>query len=165
MFVNSMSDLFHEQIPDDFISQVFAVMNDLPQHTFQILTKRPERAAQWEGPWTENIWQGTSIEDRKSLHRIDTLRTCPAKTRFLSIEPLLESLGVLDLTGIQWVIVGGESGANFRPMPHAWAREIRDQCVTQGIAFFFKQSAAFKTECGTLLEEADGSTSLWQQYP
>jgi protein gp37 len=165
VFVNSMSDLFHEHIPNSFIAQVFDVMTDLPQHTFQVLTKRPERAATWSGPWTDNIWMGTSVEDRRVIHRIDTLRQCQAHIRFLSIEPLLGPIGAIDLTGIQWVIVGGESGPNHRPMDHAWAREIRDQCAAQGIAFFFKQSAAPRSEMGTVLLEEDGSATQWHQYP
>lgn len=165
IFVNSMSDMFHPLIPDDYLYQMWHVMLDLPQHTFQILTKRPERAAQWHGPWPPHIWQGTSVENRKALPRIDILRRCGAAVRFLSIEPLLEDLGDLDLTGIHWVIVGGESGPNYRPMDHAWARRIRDQCVAQGVAFFFKQSAARLTERGTQLIEEDGSFTVWQQYP
>ena len=165
VFVNSMSDLYHPQIPDDYLSKVFAVMNDLPQHVFQILTKRPRRAARWAGEWTENIWQGTSVENKKTLFRIDQIRECAAKVRFLSLEPLLEPLGELHLDGIDWVIVGGESGKGFRPMDHSWAREIRDQCVEQGVAFFFKQSAAYRTETGTELEELDGTKTTWQQYP
>jgi len=165
VFVNSMSDLFHEQIPDDYIAQVFAVMADLPQHTFQVLTKRPERAAEWAGPWPANIWMGTSVEDARVAHRIDTLRRCKAQTRFLSCEPLIGPLGPVDLTGIHWIIVGGESGPGFRPMDHAWARDIRDQCVDAGTAFFMKQSAAFRTETGTSLLEEDGSRWNWYQYP
>ena len=170
VFVNSMSDLYHPQVPDNYLAEVFEVMNDCPQHVFQILTKRPRRAAKWVGPWTENIWMGTSIEDRKRLYRIDQLRECPAQTRFLSLEPLLENLGEINLTGIHWVIVGGESGTpesspNFRGMDHAWARDIRDQCVEKGVAFFFKQSAAYRTEMGTELIEADGTRTEWQQFP
>lgn len=165
VFVNSMSDLFHPEIPDSFLSQVFEVMNDLPQHTFQVLTKRPERAVTWNGPWDTNIWQGTSIENRKTLFRIDQLRQCQAQVRFLSIEPLLEDLGEINLNGIHWVIVGGESGPDYRPMDHAWGRDIRDQCVDADVPFFFKQSSAFRTEIGTLLEEVDGSKTLYQQYP
>lgn len=165
IFVNSMSDLYHKEIPDDFIAQVFAVMNDCEQHVFQILTKRPRRAAKYPGPWGPNIWQGVSIESQKYLYRIDQLRDCPAKVRFLSLEPLLEPLGELNLAGIHWVIVGGESGPNFRPMEHEWAREIRDHCVDAGVPFFFKQSAAYKNETGTELEEADGTKTTWQQFP
>ena len=165
VFVNSMSDLFHPQIPDDYIAKVFDVMCDLPQHVFQVLTKRPRRAARWSGEWNPNIWQGTSVENKKTLFRIDQLRECQAKTLFLSLEPLLEPLGELNLENIHWVIVGGESGKGYRPMDHAWARDIRDQCVDKGVAFFFKQSAAYRTEMGTELIEADGSKTTWQQYP
>ena len=165
VFVNSMSDLWHPQVPDDYLAKIFAVIYDLPQHVFQVLTKRPRRAARWQGQWTENIWMGTSVENKKTLFRIDQLRECSAKVRFLSLEPLLEDLGEIDLTGIHWVIVGGESGSGYREMDHAWARAIRDQCQEKGVAFFFKQSAAYRTEMGTALEELDGTTSVWQQYP
>ena len=165
VFVNSMSDIFHPQIPDDYIAEVFKVMNDLPQHVFQILTKRPRRAAKWTDGWGDNVWMGTSVENRKTLFRIDQLRQCKAKTLFLSIEPLLEHLGELDLTHINWVIVGGESGKGYRPMDHAWARDIRDQCTEKDVAFFFKQSAAYRTEMGTELQESDGSKTVWQQFP
>jgi protein gp37 len=165
VFVNSMSDLFHPLIPDDFVRQVFDVMIDTPQHTYQILTKRPERAALWPGPWADNIWMGTSVEDSRVANRIDALLQCPAVVRFLSCEPLIGPLPELYLSGIDWVIVGGESGPGFRQMPHEWAREIRDQCVAQHIAFFFKQSAAYRTEIGTALEEVDGSKHVWHQFP
>jgi protein gp37 len=167
VFVNSMSDLFHELIPDDFVAQVFAVMNECEQHTFQILTKRPERAAVWPGPWTRNIWMGTSVEDQRAAdQRIPLLTQCGAGTRFLSCEPLLAPVNLAPwLSELDWVIVGGESGPGFRPMDHAWARSIRDQCVAAGVAFFFKQSAAFQTERGTALDELDGSRMTWQQYP
>ena len=170
IFVNSMSDLWHPEIPDTFIAEVFKVMHECPQHVFQILTKRPRRAAKYPGPWTENIWQGVSIETPKYLYRIDQLRECPAKVRFLSLEPLLAPLGELDLSGIHWVIVGGESGTpetspDFRGMDHGWAREVRDQCVEKGIPFFFKQSAAYKNETGTELVEADGTKTTWHQFP
>lgn len=165
VFVNSMSDCYHPLVPDAYLTQIFAVMNDLPQHTFQILTKRPERAAAWRGPWAPHIWQGTSVENRKAKTRIGLLRQCQAHVRFLSCEPLLEDLGDLDLSGIHWVIVGGESGRDYRPMDHAWARKVRDQCVEQGVAFFFKQSAAYRTEIGTELIEEDGTHTVWNQYP
>lgn len=165
VFVNSMSDLFHEQIPDDYIAQVFAVMNDLPQHTFQILTKRPERAAKWKGPWSPNIWQGVSIEDNKTLNRLDILRQCKARTRFISFEPLIEDIGKPDLSGFQWAIVGGESGPGHRPMPHAWARNIRDACTAQNVAYFFKQSSAYTTERGVSLRHEDGKFYEWHQFP
>lgn len=131
----------------------------------QILTKRPRRAAKYPGPWSDNIWQGVSVENRKTLFRIDQLRECPAKVRFLSLEPLLEPLGELNLENIHWVIVGGESGPGFRPMEHGWAREIRDQCVDADVPFFFKQSAAFKNETGTELVEADGTKTTWHEFP
>ncbi len=170
VFVNSMSDLFHDQIPDAFIARVFTVMNDLPQHTFQILTKRPERAATWRGPWGPNIWMGTSVENRKATSRIDLLRQCAAQVRFLSCEPLLEDLGDVDLTDIHWVIAGGESGPHMpqhpeRWMDHAWARSLRDQCVAQDVAYFFKQSSGLRTEMGITLQEVDGTAVLWREYP
>ena len=165
IFVNSMSDMWHPRIPENYREQIFDVMRDLPQHTFQILTKRPRAATRYTGEWTDNIWQGTSVENKGTLHRIDSLRDCGAKLLFLSIEPLLEDLGLLNLESIHWVIVGGESGPNHRPMPHSWVRSIRDQCVEQGIPFFFKQSAAYKSETGKLLEEIDGTQTQWQQMP
>lgn len=172
VFVNSMSDCFHELVPDDFLAEMFAVMNALPQHTFQILTKRPERMAAWRGPWTSNIWVGTSIENRRALARIDALRQCPAHIRFLSCEPLLEDLGEIHLAGVQWVIAGGESGKHIpsrpdRQMQHAWARNIRNQCVAANppIAFYFKQSSGIRSEMGTELEEEDGSHTIWRQFP
>ena len=165
VFVNSMSDLFHPKIPVEYREQIFDVMRDCPQHIFQVLTKRPRGAARYAGEWTQNIWQGTSVENRATLHRINSLRECGAKVRFLSLEPLLEDLGELNLDGIHWVIVGGESGKGFRPMPHEWARSLRDQCVEKGVPFFFKQSAAYRTEMGTELEEVDGTAIKWQQFP
>lgn len=160
VFVNSMSDLFHPMVPDTFIAEVFAVMNDCPQHTFQILTKRPERAATWPGPWTENIWMGTSVEDERVIGRIDLLRQCSAQTRFISFEPLIGAIETLDLHDIHWAIVGGESGPGYRPMELGWARDIRDACIGQNVAFFFKQHAGFRTE---LEMELDGER--WEQYP
>lgn len=165
IFVNSMSDLFHEQIPDDYIRQVFDIMNRCPQHIFQILTKRPERAAIWQYGWQPNIWMGTSVEDMRVTHRIDALRLCPAHIKFISAEPLIAPLYNLNLSGIDWLIVGGESGQDFRPMPHAWGRLLRDQCHDYQTAFFFKQSAAARTEFGTSLKHEDGTFWLWQQFP
>jgi protein gp37 len=168
VFVNSMSDLFHPQIPDDYIAGVFAVMNDLPEHIFQLLTKRPERAAAWPGPWKPHIWMGTSVEDRHSLYRLQTLRHCPASVRFISFEPLLEPIAddaAFDLTGYQWAIVGGESGPGFRPMPHRWACAIKDQCIASEVAFFFKQSAAYRNEKGVGLQDHDGAFYIWHQFP
>lgn len=172
VFVNSMSDLFHELIPDAFIAQVFAVMNDLPQHTFQVLTKRPERAAEWAGPWTPNIWMGTSVEDARVTHRIDFLRRCKAETRFLSCEPLIGPIGPVDLSGIHWVICGGESGWHMskpenkhRWMQQEWARELRDLCVEQNVAYFYKQDSGPRTELRPWLVEEDGLRWEWHQYP
>jgi protein gp37 len=165
IFVNSMSDMWHDQVPDSFIRNIFRVMNDTPRHTYQILTKRPERAANWPGPWPPNIWMGTSVEDERAMHRIAAIRCCKAQTRFISAEPLLGPLPALDLAGIHWVIVGGESGPGFRAMDMAWARDIRDACVTQGVAYFFKQDSARWTEVGPYLVETDGSCWRWHQYP
>lgn len=172
IFVNSMSDLFHPLVPDDYIAEVFEIMNSLPQHTFQVLTKRPERAARWAGPWGANIWMGTSVEDASVEGRIDALRECGAQTRFISAEPLIGPWERFDLRGIHWVIVGGESGFHMnRPegrgrwMEHEWARQIRDACTAQDVAYFFKQSSGYKTELGTALEEYDGSAWEWHQYP
>lgn len=141
IFVNSMSDLFHEAVPEDFIRQVFDVMARADWHVFQILTKRSERLAALAPrlPWSPNIWQGVSVESVRYTTRIDHLRTVPAAVRFLSIEPLLGPIPDLPLDDIDWVIVGGESGPGRRPMVAAWAREIRDQCLRAGVPFFFKQ--------------------------
>lgn len=165
IFVNSMSDLFHELIPDDYRRRIFQVMADCPQHIFQVLTKRPARAAHWSGPWPENVWMGTSVENTRTLSRLDALRDCPAHVRFISFEPLLEDVGTLDLSGYDWAIVGGESGSGFRPMPHSWARNVRDACQDQKVAFFFKQSSAYKTEMGTSLLHEDDTFWTWQQFP
>jgi protein gp37 len=165
IFVNSMSDLFHKQIPDDYIRQVFDIMNRCPQHIFQILTKRPERAAMWQYGWQPNIWMGTSVEDMRVAYRIDALRLCPAQVKFISAEPLIAPLYNLNLSGINWLIVGGESGQQFRPMPHAWGRLLRDQCHDYQTAFFFKQSSAIRTEFGTSLKHEDGTFWQWQQFP
>lgn len=146
VFVNSMSDLFHEDVPIDYLVDVADVMMRADWHTFQVLTKRATRCADMlSGPLSfaasaSHIWWGVSVEDRKyGLPRIDELRRAPAGTRFLSIEPLLEDLGRVDLEGISWVIVGGESGPGARPMSASWVRSIRDQCREAGVAFFFKQ--------------------------
>jgi len=141
VFVDSMSDLWHESIPFDFISKVYTVMNDCPAHVFQVLTKRPHLAAKSAGQltWTPNIWMGTSVENNSVRDRIAALRSVPAAIRFLSIEPLLGRIPNLPLKGIHWVIVGGESGPGARPMDPAWVREIRDRCVERNVPFFFKQ--------------------------
>jgi len=141
IFVNSMSDLFHERVPDDFIARVFDTMIACPQHTFQVLTKRSDRLRELGAtlPWPDNVWMGVSIEDRRVIHRIRDLQQVPAKVRFLSCEPLIGPLARLPLRGIHWVIVGGESGPGARPMEPEWVESIRDQCDERGVRFFFKQ--------------------------
>jgi len=141
IFINSMSDLFHERVPDDFIRRVFDTMVACPQHTFQVLTKRSERLRVLGRrlPWPANVWMGVSIEDDRVMHRVDDLRMVPAAVRFLSCEPLIGPLDDLSLEGISWVIVGGESGPGARRMAKAWADSIRRQCKTARVPFFFKQ--------------------------
>jgi protein gp37 len=163
IFVNSMSDLFHKDVPLDFIKRCFGVMEKASQHTFQVLTKRPERVAEhWsELPWPSNVWMGTSIESAEYLSRAIALRTVPARVRFLSVEPLIGPIPRLPLKGIHWVIVGGESGPGARPMNPDWVRSLRDQCVGKGVAFFFKQwGGTNKKRTGRAL---DGRT--WDEMP
>ena len=141
IFVNSMSDLFHEDVPVDFIQKVFAVMQKASWHTFQVLTKRSSRLLQLDDQidWPNNVWMGVSVENQNYIHRIDNLRKTHAWTKFLSLEPLLSPLPNLNLDGIHWVITGGESGPGARPMDPAWVLDIRDQCKNAGTPFFFKQ--------------------------
>jgi len=141
VFVNSMSDLFHKDIPLEFIQKVFKVMNDNPQHVFQVLTKRSERLLELHNDlkWTHNIWMGVSVENDKFRNRIDFLRKTKARVKFLSLEPLLGPLSTLDLTSIDWVIVGGESGHKPRPMKSEWVLDIQNQCENSEVPFFFKQ--------------------------
>ncbi len=141
IFVNSMSDLFHEEVSLEFIRSVFLTMNECPQHTFQILTKRSSRLLELSPylDWTENIWMGVSVEDKHVLQRVQDLKQTAARVRFLSCEPLLGPLSELQLDGIHWVIVGGESGPRSRPMEREWVLQIRDTCVQQNVPFFFKQ--------------------------
>ena len=141
VFVNSMSDLFHPEVPDEFIQKVFFVMNETPQHTYQVLTKRAERLSQIHDQlnWTANIWMGVSVEDERVTGRIDFLRATNAQTKFLSCEPLIGPLHYMNLEGIDWVIVGGESGRKARPMYESWVWDIKQQCDEQGSSFFFKQ--------------------------
>ncbi|MDB5202918.1 MAG: hypothetical protein JWQ27_2327 [Ferruginibacter sp.] len=141
VFVNSMSDLFHNDVPLDYIKKVFRVMNENPQHVFQVLTKRAERLFEIhkEVRWTHNIWMGVSVEDGRVAERIDFLRKTRAKVKFLSLEPLIGELKNLKLTKIDWVIVGGESGHTPRPMNPEWVLDIQDQCEKSKVAFFFKQ--------------------------
>lgn len=163
IFVNSMSDLFHKDVPLEFIRAVFRTMEQASQHTFQILTKRPERLLEIADqlPWPSNVWQGVSVEDERVIHRIDTLREIPAQVRFLSCEPLIGALNNMNLEGIHWVIAGGESGPGARPMKAEWARDIRDQCLEQEVAFFFKQwGGVQKHRTGRILDER-----TWDEYP
>ena len=155
VFVNSMSDLFHKDVPFEFIQRVFEVMTQASQHRFQVLTKRPERVAELSEhlSWPENVWMGTSVENSRYVDRIDSLRETGAKTKFLSLEPLLGPLIDLNLVEIDWVIVGGESGPGARPMDANWALDIRDQCQAANVAFFFKQwGGVNKKLTGRLLE-------------
>ena len=160
IFVNSMSDLFHPDIPDEYIAQVVRVMEVADWHTYQVLTKRADRLAALlnsklkQAASLEHIWWGVSVEDRKyGLPRIDHLRSTPAAMKFLSVEPLLEHLGAMNLQGINWVIVGGESGHGARPLDPDWVVDIRDQCQYAGVAFFFKQwGGVRKKAAGRLLE-------------
>ncbi len=163
IFVNSMSDLFHKDVPLEFIQRVFDVMRRAHWHQYQILTKRSERLLELndELVWLPNIWMGVSVENQKFTCRIDHLRQTHAQTKFLSLEPLLGPLPNLDLTGIDWAIVGGESGPGARPMKPEWATEIRDQCRTAQVPFFFKQwGGVQKKRAG---RELDGRT--WDEMP
>jgi len=163
IFVNSMSDLFHEDVPLDFIHQVFDVMRRASWHTFQVLTKRSERLLELDSKldWPDNVWMGVSIETESYTFRIDDLRRSGAQTKFLSLEPMLGALPNLDLREIDWVIVGGESGPGARPIKIEWVLDIRDQCQTAWIPFFFKQwGGVRKKKNGRLL---DGRT--WDELP
>jgi protein gp37 len=170
-FVNSMSDLFHEKIPDAYIEQVFEVIARTPHHTYQILTKRGARMARFfkMRPVPENAWLGVSVENRKhGVPRIDHLRRVPAKIRFLSVEPLLEDVGELDLKDIHWVIVGGESGPKARPMKEEWADGIRTQCEEQQVAFFFKQWGGWGADGKRRAKHANGrllNGRTWDEMP
>jgi protein gp37 len=158
-----MSDLFHADVPDEFINRVFAVMNRADWHEYQILTKRSERLLDVHRslPWASHIWMGVSVENSRFIHRIEHLRATNARVKFLSLEPLLGPLPALDLRGIHWVIVGGESGPGARPMQQSWVVDIRDQCRAAGTAFFFKQwGGIFKSRTG---RELEGRT--WDEMP
>ena len=163
VFVNSMSDLFHEKVPINFIRKVFTVMEKARWHTFQILTKRSSRLAALSDqlPWPPNVWMGVSIENNDSLYRIVDLRKCSATVKFLSLEPLLGPLPDLRLKGIDWVIVGGESGPGARPMNPPWVADIRDRCSAAGVPFFFKQWGGIrKKEAGRKLMAEPGMRCL-----
>lgn len=163
IFVNSMSDLFHEDVPDEYVLRVFDVMRRAPQHKFQLLTKRAERMAQLAASIRipDHVWMGVSVESAKYAERIDELRKVKAKVRFLSVEPLLGPIPRMNLRGIHWVIVGGESGPRARPMEAEWVRTIRDQCIASEVPFFFKQwGGVRKHTTGRML---DGRT--WDEMP
>lgn len=163
VFVNSMSDLFHEAVPVRFIERVFATMNQARWHCFQILTKRAERLKELARSldWPANIWMGVTVENTDCVKRIDALRAVPATVRFLSLEPLLSPLSGLDLDGIGWVIVGGESGPGARPMRPEWVTDIRNQCLDAQVPFFFKQwGGVRKKEAGRAL-----NGRVWEEMP
>ncbi len=163
IFVNSMSDLFHESVPEDYIAAIFAVMRRAHWHRFQVLTKRSERLVELSPglDWAPNVWMGVSVESARYRHRIDHLRRTGARIKFLSLEPLLGPLPRLDLAGIDWAIVGGESGPGARPMAHAWVADLRNQLRRARVPFFFKQwGGTNKKRAGRLL---DGVT--WDQLP
>lgn len=163
VFVNSMSDLFHEEVPLEFIQSVFDTMNDTPKHTYQILTKRAARLKELAPylSWGSNIWVGVSVENESVLDRIDFLRDVPAAVRFLSCEPLLGPLASMNLNGIHWVIVGGESGPHSRPIEEEWVWDIKENCERNNVPFFFKQwGGVQKHRTGRLLRE-----QLYEEYP
>jgi protein gp37 len=172
IFVNSMSDLFHEGVSDAFILEVWKVMRSTPHHHYQILTKRPERMGALirskVGDVLPNVWLGTSIEGRAVAWRVDHLRIVPASIRFISFEPLIDSVGVLDLSGIHWAIVGGESGKGARPIREEWVDEIYDLCARYGTAFFFKQWGAWGADNKRRSKKANGRVyrgQFWDQMP
>jgi len=164
IFVNSMSDLFHEQMPKDFLLECFDVMEQADWHIYQVLTKRPDKLLEFVedyGNIPNHIWLGTSVELSMYKTRMETLKRVPVDVRFISFEPLLGSLGELDLSGVSWAIAGGESGPNHRPIDPDWVREIREQCVEQHVAFFFKQWGGRLAKSGGRL--LDGKE--WNEYP
>lgn len=170
-FVNSMSDLFHEDIPNEFLDRVFAVIRQTPHHTYQILTKRADRLPQYfaHRSCPQNVWLGVSVEDRNyGIPRIADLRRIDARVRFLSVEPLLEDLGNIDLTGIHWVIVGGESGPKARPMREDWVTRVKEQTDAAGAAFFFKQWGGWGVDGVRRHKKANGRLfhgRTWDAYP
>lgn len=170
-FVNSMSDLFHEDIPDDYIQQVFDIISRAPQHTFQVLTKRAERMAEFFKHYQppRNAWIGVTVEDKRhGLPRIDLLRQVQACIRFISVEPLLEDLGKINFNGIQWVIVGGESGPQARQMKQEWVLNVKRHCEAQNVAFFFKQWGAWGVDGQKRAKKNNGRLLLgrtWDAVP
>ena len=168
IFVNSMSDLFHKRVPRDHIANVFDTMEEASWHTFQLLTKRSTLMCKFVNDRygagdaaPDHLWLGVSVEDRQALSRVRHLQETRATVRFLSIEPLIGPIGDMDLTGIHWVIAGGESGPRARPMSPEWLRDVRDQCVSAGVPFFFKQWGGYRPKSGG--REIDGRK--WDQYP
>ena len=170
-FVNSMSDLFHEQMPNDFLDKIFKIIEQTPQHIYQILTKREKRMAEYFADKVppKNVWLGVTVEDKKSgLPRIEKLRAIPATIKFLSMEPLLEDLGEVDLSGIDWVIVGGESGPKARPMKEEWVNNIKKQCEKYDVPFFFKQWGTWGADMVKRNKKKNGRMfqgKLWEEYP
>lgn len=170
-FVNSMSDLFHKQVQDEFLDRIFDVMRATPQHTYQVLTKRAERLPDYFASRScpDNVWLGVSVENKRhGVPRIDFLRQVPARIRFLSVEPLLEDLGALNLEGIHWVIVGGESGHGARPMRSEWAESVKRQCEAADVAFFFKQWGGWGADGVRRSKKANGRElggRTWNEYP
>jgi protein gp37 len=163
IFVNSMSDLFHEEVSVSFISKVFRTMENAPHHIFQILTKRSENLKELSKclPWPNNVWMGVTVENNRYLQRIDDLRNIPARIKFISFEPLLGPITNINLTNIDWVVVGGESGPEARPMSPSWVKYLRNQCLAANVPFFFKQWGGFnKKKAGRML---DGRT--WDEMP
>ncbi len=163
IFVNSMSDLFHEAIPEEFIHRTFEVMTKAHWHIFQILTKRAQRMAELAPrlPWPQNVWQGVSVENARYEWRIAYLQKVPSAIRFISVEPLIGPIPFLPLDAVHWVIVGGESGPNHRPIDPEWVRQIRDRCLTAGIPFFFKQWGGHTPKAGGRV--LDGK--IWEDMP
>ncbi|PHR70322.1 MAG: hypothetical protein COA67_08430 [Lutibacter sp.] len=169
-FVNSMSDLFHEEMPYEYLDKVFEVMKQTPRHEYQILTKREDILADYfkDKKAPKNVWLGVSVENKKTKNRIDVLRNIDATIRFLSLEPLLEDLGELDLSNIHWAIVGGESGNKARPMKKSWAVNIKNQCFEQNVAFFFKQWGTWGADNVKRSKKANGRLldgEEWNEYP
>jgi len=170
-FVNSMSDIFHENMPEEYLDRIFEVIENTPHHTYQILTKRADRMYDYfsKKPVPSNVWLGVTVENKQQgLPRIDKLRHLKAKVLFLSVEPLLEDLGAMNLTNIDWVIVGGESGHKARPMDKEWVKNIKKQCEIEGIAFFFKQWGTWGEDKIKRKKKLNGKElegKIWQQYP
>lgn len=172
IFVNSMSDLFHEKVSDDFILKVWNVMRETPHHNYQILTKRPERMADMLTKYIRevlpNVWLGTSIEEQETAQRVFHLKKTPAQIRFISFEPLIGSVGEIDLSGIDWAIVGGESGSSARPIKEEWIDEIHEQCIEYGTAFFFKQWGTWGKDNIRRSKKANGREyrgRTWDEMP